>query len=368
MSNGGSVAPARQWVAMPGGSCDVRIGSGVLEESGPILKGAVGRPRAALLLAGEGTDPATCELMRRQLTDSGFSVVQASAPSGAAARTFAAFGAVCATLAEEHLTADDLMVAIGDADVLSLASHVCAQWCAGMTLVMVPTSQLGLVESTLSPRGLAVEGVDDMLRVKPCVKHVLFDLDAALARGVDEDVLMARVFMVVTAMCDSEAAFSRLWDRAEALCAGDPVELCEQLRDTIKTRGKVLSSTALALRQSLAYGESFAAALQTLVEGVAPSTARAEALRFQARLAAGEGMFEVDDVFAQDELLENLELPMVQAHVEPEALIEALRRERFVRSNRFLLGLPRKLGRVRLASVTDELIAEHVAAWCASRA
>ena len=103
-------------------------------------------------------------------------------------------------------------------------------------------------------------------------------------------------------------------------------------------------------------------------EGLAPSTARAEALRFQARLAAGEGLFEVDDVLAQDELLDSLELPMVQASVNPDELVKALRAERFERSNRFLLGLPRKLGRVRLAAVDDELIAEHVAAWCASRA
>ena len=79
-------------------------------------------------------------------------------------------------------------------------------------------------------------------------------------------------------------------------------------------------------------------------------------------------MFEVDDVLAQDELLDMLELPLLHASVDPTELIEAVRNERFARSNRFLLGLPRKLGRVRLAAVSDERIAEHVAAWCASRA
>jgi 3-dehydroquinate synthetase len=147
------------------------------------------------------------------------------------------------------------------------------------------------------------------------------------------------------------------------------VVLCEQLQDTMKSRGKILSSTALALRQSITYGEAFAAALVRLVgPGLAPSTARAEALRFQARLACGDGLFSVDDVLAQDELLDRLELPMLQATVDPDELVAAVREERFARSNRFLLGLPRKLGRVRLAAVSDERIAEHVAAWCASRA
>lgn len=76
---------------------------------------------------------------------------------------------------------------------------------------------------------------------------------------------------------------------------------------------------------------------------------------------------QVDDVLAQDELLEALELPVISAHVDPTELIAAIKAERFEKTNRFLLGLPRSLGRVRLAAVSDELIAEHVAAWCASR-
>jgi 3-dehydroquinate synthetase len=265
------------------------------------------------------------------------------------------------------LTADDLIVATGDADVCSVASYVATQWCAGTTLVTAPTTQLGLVEAAVTPRPMDAGGSQAMLSVRTGVKHVLFDTDVVFDSPMQEDVLMSRVLMVVTAMCDSEKTFERLWDRAEALCAGDAETLCEQLRDTVKTRGKILSSTALALRQSLSYGEAFARALMGLDATVAPSTARAEALRFQARLAAGEGMLAVDDVLAQDELLEMLELPVAQVSIAPDALIEAVRKERFKRSNRFLLGLPRKLGRVRLAAVTDELIAEHVAAWCASR-
>ena len=180
--------------------------------------------------------------------------------------------------------------------------------------------------------------------------------------------MMARVMMVVTAMCDSETAFSHLWDRTEGICANDGAILCEQLQDTLKSRGKIVSSTALALRQSLTYGESFAAALMRIVPDVAPSVARAEALRFQARLSAGEGQLEVDDVLAQDEILDQLEIPYLQADIDPQELIDAVRGVRLERSNRFLLELPRKLGRVRLASVSDELIGEHVAAWCATRA
>lgn len=359
---------SRQWVSLPGGSCDVRIGTDLIEECAPVLKGSVGRPRASVIVAAVDVSAELVERLRRQLSDAGFTAAELRVPAGRDARTLDAAERLLAGLSELAITADDLVVAVGDADALSLASWTCAQWCAGTPLVMVPTGQVGLVEAAITPRGLAVAGRDRVLSLRPATKHVLFDVDVALHEQTDEDALMARAIMVVSAMCDSEAAFSRLWDRTEAICAGDVATLCEQLKDTVKSRGKAASSTALATRQSLAYGEAFAAALVRLVgDAVAPSTARAEALRFQARLSAGEGRFEVDDVLAQDELLERLELPTMRADVDPEQLVAAIREERFVRTNRFLLGLPRKLGRVRLAAVSDELIGEHVAAWCAAR-
>ena len=359
----------RQWVSLPGGSCDVRLGTNVLDEASPIFKGAVGRPRLGVLVVQEGCDEDTIELLRRQLRDAGFMVVEASVPAGPTSRTLPSTTQLLGDLAEAGITADDLVVALGDADALSLASYACAQWCASVPLVMVPTSCVGLIEAAITPRGIDVGGREQVLSLRTSTKHVLFDFGVAVHEDDQEDLLLSRVLMVVTAMCDSEGSFSNLWDRAEQICAGDPEVLCAQLQETIKLRGKIISSTALALRQSLVYGQSFARALQRLVGDDLPaSTARAEALRFQARLAAGEGMFEVDDVLAQDELLDMLQLPMLHANVDPTQLIEAVRNERFARSNRFLLGLPRKLGRVRLAAVSDELIAEHVAAWCASRA
>ena len=358
----------RQWVSLPGGSVDVRLGNGVLDEASPVFKGAVGRPRASVLLAGEDVSDDVVELLHRQLTDAGFTVTPVIVAAGICVRDSKTVMEMLDKLADAQVTADDLMVAAGDVDVLSMASYLCAQWCGGMPLAVVPTSMTALIEAPITPRGINVGGRERILTLRPAAKHAFFDTNIALGDTSSEDAIMARVLMVATAMCDSETSFSRLWDRTEGICAGDGTILCEQLQDTLKSRGKIVSSTALALRQSITYGESFAVALTRLVPDVAPSTARAEALRFQARLAAGEGMFEVDDVLAQDELLDQLGAGYVQASIEPADLIAAVREVRLERSNRFLMGLPRKLGRVRLASITDELIAEHAAAWCASRA
>ena len=45
-------------------------------------------------------------------------------------------------------------------------------------------------------------------------------------------------------------------------------------------------------------------------------------------------------------------------------MIDAMKAQRFARTNRFLLSIPKTLGRVRLTTVAEELLAEHIGAWC----
>ena len=69
-------------------------------------------------------------------------------------------------------------------------------------------------------------------------------------------------------------------------------------------------------------------------------------------------------MFTQDELLERLGLGTTEAAVDPQALVAAMREERFRRTNRFMVATPRALGRVRLTAVPDELLEEHVTVGC----
>jgi hypothetical protein len=76
----------------------------------------------------------------------------------------------------------------------------------------------------------------------------------------------------------------------------------------------------------------------------------------------------IDDMLAQDELLEALGIGTISCSLEPEALVEALKAESFRRQNRFHVLVPLALGRVRLTAVADDLLLEHASAWCAAHA
>lgn len=365
-SDGGVI---RQWVSLPGGSCDVRVGTGALESMGSILKAAVGRPQLCAFGSSEGTPPELVERVRRQLIDAQFEVRHVALPPDALARTPEGVALVAEGLARAGITSDDLVCALGGVDALSAASFVAQSWCSGTPLVQVPTDLLCCVQAATTPLGIDVAGSAQMLVARTGAKYQIADLEVLRPTFDGEPALLARALMVTAAACDAEAAVQRLWDRAESLMAGDLVAMRDQIGDTSKSRGHVASSTSVAVRQSLGFGMPFMRAASKLTGGrVARGLLLAEAVRFQSRIAAAMDLFSVDDVLTLDALLDMLGLGPVTCSADPGGLVAALKEECFLRSRRFMLNLPRALGRVRPGSVDDGLLLEHASAWCDARA
>lgn len=357
---------ARQWVVMRGASMDLRAGAGILPEFPDVLRSAAGRPHLCALLVEEGVGEDATRTLRDNLRAQGFEVRSGQIARGAC--DLAAASRLCELLAEARVTADDLVLVVGGYETLSVASYVCAGWCGGVQLAEVPLDLPCAVVAATTPRALDAAGSPRMLAQDATARFTCVDLDLVGEDPTSEPALLAFSLMVQTAMCESDRSFGRLWDAADALAAGDRDALVTQLQDTLKSRGKVSSATSAALRQSLEFGTTFAEALRSLAPGeTSPATALADGMRFASRLGVAQGTFSIDDMLAVDEVLERLGVPTSRAHVDPEALVGRIRDERFLRTNRFMLAVPRGLGRVRLAVMTDELLAEHAAAWCASR-
>ena len=355
---------SRQWVPMVGGSCDVRMGEDALHNMSKVLRDSVGRPNVCLVVVRAGEDAEVVEEVCRQAADAGFS--WQTCALDAPLRTLANVSALAQALLAAGATADDLCCAVGDADLISVVSFACGTWCQGMSVVAVPLDELGLLEGALVPRALDVGDAQAMMAVRPCARHVVLDLDRSFTELEDEASRRTRVLMVGAAIATSEKEFSALWDKAPQIMADDGAQLCAQLMATAKARGKLAASTAAAVRASLRYGRTFADACHTLSPDLAYADLLGEGMRFCARLSVAMEKLSLDDMLAQDELLEDLGIGSVVCDVDPSELLASLRRERLQRSRRLMLELPLAMGRVRLTTVDEGLVAEHVSAWCAS--
>lgn len=358
----------RQWVTLRGSSLDLRVGKGIVGGVAHDLASAIGRPRACALAAEPDAPAGLVEELRRGLTDQGFLVHALTLPEGDAAHEFSSMGVLLGDLADAGITSDDLVVAVGHAGSLSLAAAACAQWCGQVMLAVVPLDLASALTAGVQPRALDLPGHPRMVTHDGSARFEICDLDVLVPGSSDENALYARSVMVAAAMADSDKAFGALWDSADALVAGDEGTLVDAITECVRSKGKVASSTSVAIRQSADYGQTLRRALRSVAGSDVPESAIfADALRFAARLSVAAENFSIDDMFTQDELLERLGVGTVEAEVEPGAFVEAIKQERFARTNRFMLALPRAIGRVRLTAVETETLTEHVGAWCASR-
>ncbi|MDO4429608.1 MAG: 3-dehydroquinate synthase [Atopobiaceae bacterium] len=356
----------RQWVVMRGASMDLRVGEGILPEFARVLKSAAGRPHLCLLVHEPGAPEDVVRTLHDNLCAEGFWVVTASLD--ATACDLDAVTAFVERLDEARVTRDDIVLAVGGYRTLSVASYACDAWCGGVQLAEVPLDLPSAVLAATTPRALDAAGRERMLEQDSTARYTALDLDVLLADAQDGDLRLAFALMVQTALCESDRSFGRLWDNADALAAGDRKALAAQLADALKSRGKVSSSNSAALRQSLELGTTFATALASVAPGpVDAGEALADGMRFAARLGVVQESLSIDDMLAIDEVLERLGVGTSRVAVDPAELVAAIRAERYARTRRFMLAVPRALGRVRLAVMTEELLTEHVTAWCASR-
>lgn len=343
----------------------MRLGSGVLDRLGHDLHVVVGKPRRCGLLFAAGEDPALVERCRRVLADAGFLVSEMPC-EGASLRSVTGASGLFGRMAEEGLTGDDALVAVGAPDLLSLSSFVSGAWCGGMALSFVATTQESCVVSPMCPRPLDVGGLSACVSVPGFPRILVADSDV-ISSG--EGLLGARALMLQTAVADSESALDVLSSHADELVAGAWEAVGAQLGDTARRRGRIASSSSIAIRQSLEYGRTFARGLARLLgDDVDEARLLAEGMRFESRLAVAVEEAEPDFVFAQDELLDALGLAPVAVDLDAAVLLDACKGEAFRRTNRFLPALPLAIGRVRRTTVPDGVLAEHLEAWCASHA
>lgn len=371
------VVVRRQSLATRMGVCDMRVGVGATAQLGEALRGVVGKPRRVLVAHSADVPADVVEEARRSLVDTGFGFCSLELADGRAARNLDEATHAFEALASHGITADDAIVAVGDADLISTLVFVASTWCAGTVLAAVPTTLDGMVDVTVTPRALDVSAASEMLLAKGVVRLAVCDPANLPDAPDDPGTLMGRAVLVAGAVTAGETTFSELAVRADGIVAQDADTLVDEVLDITKSRCRVASSTALAVRQGLLLGMGFARAIGRCLDAAGsqdtPGEGRllAEGLRIAARLAVAHQEKDaealLDLVFAQDALLEEFGLAEVPCDLDADDVLAALRAEELSRSNRFMLALPLDFGRVRLTNVPDDLLYQHLKAWCKAR-
>lgn len=357
----------RQLVNFGRTTTDYRVGCGALGELDSLLSHVVGSPKRAMLVCDALVSDEVHELARRALIDVGFSIEEVRFGADASLTRLADADALLARIADAAITADDLIVAVGGFELCSLVSYCSTVWCQGTSSVAIPLTLDAMCSVATSMRQLDVGDAVEMVGILPHWDMVVCDIDLVTARPVDE-VGMGYVQLVSCALAESKRAWEQFPDLADGMLAGREKAFADALCRAQTARGSAIRSANPSSRNAVLYGTVTARALRACIDGDAPAyRLLAEGMRFEARLAHDVCGFEADTLFDQDDLLEDLGIEELVFELDADRFIEALRRERFSRSNRFMLALPRFPGSIRLANVDDDVLHRHAEAFLASR-
>ena len=354
---------------------DVRIGGGVLANLGAHLRKlpVFAESDRALVVTDENVAPLYRADAKEALAQAGFRVSDIAVPAGEGSKSVEVAGEIWEAMASLALGRDCVVVALGGGVVGDLAGFVAATYMRGVPVVQVPTTLLSMVDSSVGGKtGVNLAAGKNLVGAFKQPAYVCADT-ATLATLDEREWACGCAEIAKSAVIDSDDFFFWLVDAAGALAARDEVVVEEAIARSVVFKADVVAadkSESKGVRECLNYGHTLGHAVESLAGYGAFShgAAVAEGMRFAARMAVSLVDAPLDLVETQDSLLDQLGLPALDWSAEPEAMLEAMKRDKKARRGQVRFVLPRDVGSWQLADVDDATILDHLNAWARSKA
>ena len=348
---------------------DVRIGGGVLANLGAHLRKlpVFAESDRALVVTDENVAPLYRADAKEALAQAGFRVSDIAVPAGEGSKSVEVAGEIWEAMASLALGRDCVVVALGGGVVGDLAGFVAATYMRGVPVVQVPTTLLSMVDSSVGGKtGVNLAAGKNLVGAFKQPAYVCADT-ATLATLDEREWACGCAEIAKSAVIDSDDFFFWLVDAAGALAARDEVVVEEAIARSVVFKADVVAadkSESKGVRECLNYGHTLGHAVESLAGYGAFSHGAAVAEGMRVSLVDAP----LDLVETQDSLLDQLGLPALDWSAEPEAMLEAMKRDKKARRGQVRFVLPRDVGSWQLADVDDATILDHLNAWARSKA
>ena len=127
---------------------EVHVGVGNLASVGPVARKAAGGERACVVTE-TNVGPLYAEAVKASLENAGYVASIVTFPAGEQHKRLSTLEGILEALAEEQLTRDDVVVALGGGVTGDMAGLAAAMYLRGIQVVQVPTSLLAMVDSSV---------------------------------------------------------------------------------------------------------------------------------------------------------------------------------------------------------------------------
>lgn len=279
-------------VDLPGREYDVRIGPGLIAQSGRHVAPLLKRSYVAVL-----TDDTVAKLhldaLRRGLSLEGIEMDALALPAGEATKSWRPLEEGVGWLLDQKIERGDLVVAFGGGVIGDLAGFAAAILRRGVRFVQIPTTLLAQVDSSVGGKtGINAEQGKNLIGAFHQPSLVLADTDV-LGTLSARDFLAGYGEVVKYGLLGSADFFEWLEDNGPALAAGDQTARVEAVRRSVQMKAEIVTrdETEQGDRALLNLGHTFGHALEAatgysdrLLHGESVAVGCALAFELSARL------------------------------------------------------------------------------------
>ncbi|WP_295311704.1 3-dehydroquinate synthase [Roseobacter sp.] len=285
-------------VDLPGRAYDVRIGPGLIAQSGVLIAPLLRRPRVCVIsdatVAGLHLDA-----LRRGLRAEGIEMEALVLPAGEATKSWGPLEQCTEWLLDQKTERGDIVVAFGGGVIGDLAGFAAAILRRGVRFVAIPTSLLAQVDSSVGGKtGINAPQGKNLIGAFHQPSLVLADTEV-LGTLTPRDFIAGYGEVVKYGLLGDAGFFEWLEANGPALAAGDMTTRVEAVRRSVQMKADIVTrdETEQGDRALLNLGHTFGHALEAATgysdrllhgEGVAIGCALAFELSARLGLCAQE--------------------------------------------------------------------------------
>lgn len=358
-------------IEVPGAAYEVIIGEGELANAGQHAKTVTGARRLALVTDsnvaaryGLGLDTA--------LARAGFDVTDMTIPAGEGSKEWGLAGELVEAFSAAGLGREDAVIALGGGVVGDLAGFAAAIYLRGVGFLQVPTTLLGMVDSSVGGKtGIDLSAGKNLVGAfkQPLVVVADTALLASLpavewASGLGE--------VAKSAVLDGEEFTNWLEANLDGVASRSSEVSSEMVARCVRFKAAVVARDEKeeGPRECLNYGHTLGHALEKVLGygAVAHGAAVAEGMRFAARVAMDVAGAAPEFVKRQDRLLDALGLPGLEVTAPVDQLLDAMHADKKARGGVVRMVLVPRPGEWRCEAVPDTVMRAHLEAWASTKA
>ena len=328
-------------------SYPVFVGWGFLEELGRRMRNA-GLWGTAHIVSDDGVFPLYGAGVTRILEDAGFAVDSLVVPQGERSKSFETAVKIYDWLVDCRAERGDSIVALGGGVVGDLAGFVAATFARGLPLVQVPTSLIGMVDSSIGgkvavnhPRAKNLIGAFYQPRLVVADTQVLTTLPG-------RELVSGWAEVIKHAMIRDPRLLELLEQRTEELLALERAVTSDAVARSAAIKAKIVSEDEKeqGIRIILNYGHTIAHGLETATnyERFLHGEAVAIGMMGAALISREVKLLSQEVVDSQKALLERFGLPVTCSGVDMDSVLRAMELDKKVRGKRVRWVLLRGIG------------------------